>query len=261
MLKAVYNTIEEVPESVREYYKEEGGKYVITVDGMVPKAKVDEFRATNTRLIKERDDLLEKYKDVDLDEIAGLRTKLQELEDKRGKKDRDLDDELKAKIKAITDPLNKQLEDAKGKTTSLENKLSELMIDKALSEAGAEYGVRSSAIPDLINRGRSIFKMEDGKVVPYDDKGEKMYHTTGDLITPRQFVEKLAESAPHLFEDNRGSGSQGGKGGSQGGSAHPGVNPWKKETLNLTAQGAMIKKDPAKAKRMAAEAGQKLNIN
>jgi len=33
------------------------------------------------------------------------------------------------------------------------------------------------------------------------------------------------------------------------------VNPWKKETWNLTLQGKILKEDPAKATRMKAEAG------
>ena len=40
---------------------------------------------------------------------------------------------------------------------------------------------------------------------------------------------------------------------------YQGVNPWKKETFNLTEQGQIYKRDPALAERLAKEAGKKLS--
>jgi len=84
MLKASYNTLNEVPENLRSEYKEVEGIFVL--DGFVPKGKLDEFRTNNRALAKEREKLQEqllKFKDVDPDKYAESVAKLQELENSR----------------------------------------------------------------------------------------------------------------------------------------------------------------------------------
>jgi hypothetical protein len=260
MLKAVYDTLEEVPEAFRENYEKQDGKYVLQVDGMVPKAKVDEFRQTNIDLRQELDEVKDKYKGVDVEEIDTLRDRVNELEQKRSTKEKDFEKELDAKVKAATEPLAKEKDAALKRAESLESDLAKVKIDNALREAGTQLGIRATAMEDLISRGQKLFRMEEGKVIPYDENGDKVYsQTTGELLSPSQFVERLTEQAPHLFEPNKGTGTSGdGKGGSGGQSR--GINPWKKDTWNLTAQGSLIKQDKELAKRMAAEAGHKLSV-
>jgi len=66
-------------------------------------------------------------------------------------------------------------------------------------------------------------------------------------------LKALQQSDPYLFGD---SGKVGG-GTNPPGAGNPEVNPWKKETWNLTMQGKILREDPAKAARMKAEAGVK----
>ena len=66
-LPAVTDSLDNVPESAREFYKEDGDTFVLETDGA---AKVKEFRTSNIQLRKE----LEKYTEVDPDRYKELLT-------------------------------------------------------------------------------------------------------------------------------------------------------------------------------------------
>ncbi len=62
---------------------------------------------------------------------------------------------------------------------------------------------------------------------------------------------------PHLFVSSTGSGANGS--GELGGKG-TGINPWVKESMNLTKQGEILNDNPTLAKQLAGEAGVELNI-
>jgi phage minor structural protein GP20 len=79
----------------------------------------------------------------------------------------------------------------------------------------------------------------------------------GNPIGVDDVVKPLKESAPHLFKaENKPNGYDPAGGSGSGGV----VNPWKKESFNLTEQGRLLKSDPVQAKQMASAAGVTLNI-
>jgi hypothetical protein len=70
-------------------------------------------------------------------------------------------------------------------------------------------------------------------------------------LTLAEWVDALVSDAPHLFEANAGGGAAGS--GSRG--AERGVvNPFRKETWNLTEQVKLLKTDPGLAARLKASA-------
>ena len=64
-------------------------------------------------------------------------------------------------------------------------------------------------------------------------------------------LKELQQSDSYLF----GEPGKVGSGTNPPGAGTGEVNPWKKESWNLTQQGRLLKEDPAKATRMKAEAG------
>ena len=54
-LKSVYETVDAVPEALREHYAEKDGKFHLAADGMVAKERLDEFRERNITTSKELD--------------------------------------------------------------------------------------------------------------------------------------------------------------------------------------------------------------
>ena len=55
-LKLKYKTKDEVPAELQTVYVERDGEFALDVDGVVDKAKLDEFRSSNIALKKELDE-------------------------------------------------------------------------------------------------------------------------------------------------------------------------------------------------------------
>ena len=70
-------------------------------------------------------------------------------------------------------------------------------------------------------------------------------------LTLAEWVDALVSDAPHLFEANAGGGAAGS--GSRG-AGSGGVNPFRKESWNLTEQVKLLKTNPGLAARLKASA-------
>jgi hypothetical protein len=142
--------------------------------------------------------------------------------------------------------------------TSREKALSTALIENQIATLSNENSVRPEALPDISSRGRNVFKLENGVVIPYRADGEKWFSdATGELMTMKEWFKLLLKEAPHLFRENTGTGANGAgtvHGGQQG---KPEVkeNPW--QTGNRTKQGQIMKDDIAEARRLAQAAGYK----
>lgn len=250
MLKYSYDNEADIPADQKAFYALKDGKWVLQVDGMVARAKLDEFRDNNTALTKELNDFKAKFKDVDpakFTELLAIETDLRNGKVKDGKTvEQILEERTGVMKKAHAD----ELEKLKGENQQLHGSLSKLTINDAVVREATAKGLRETAVDDVIARAQRTFKIEGGKVVAFD--GEKQrYNKAGEAFTMNDFVEELIGGAPHLFKDSSGTGSQ----QQQQGGAYTGPNPWAKGTANLTEQGKLIKADPKKAKQLAQAAG------
>src|SRR6478609_4349648 len=83
-LKGVVKDLEIVPETMRHFYvKTDEGEYRLNAAGLVKKEKLDEFRENNIRLTRTNEELVTKYKDVDLDEYRAMKEAQQKQKDKK----------------------------------------------------------------------------------------------------------------------------------------------------------------------------------
>ena len=186
-------------------------------------------------------------------------------------------DEFAKEQKKLED---KKLED-EGQWTALKDKLVNANIDaiaKLSSEKDSEIGILRNALDgELIEnalskaitaeKGNSFFLMphlkgqvktviEDGKFVTHvvDTRGEQRMTDEGksfgiaDLVAEAKANETFAMAFPDL---NSGSG----KGPNSGGGGGSNINPWKKETRNVTDQAKMNRDNPALAQQMKKSAG------
>jgi hypothetical protein len=133
-----------------------------------------------------------------------------------------------------------------------EARVAEFVIDGELRKAAMELGVLDTAVDDVLLRGKTTFKMVNGKATAFGPDSKEIYRPKdGEPLNIRDFVEELAKKATHLFKASKGADSQGGdKTGSPGGK-----NPWKKDSINLTQQMQIIRENPALAARLKSEAG------
>jgi hypothetical protein len=251
MLKYIITEEADLPaeEATKALYSKEGEQWILQVEGAVPKKQHDEFRTANIELRKK----VEAFGDADPAAVSGMQKKIDDLEASAGGDKDKITAQVEKRVKEM------QVEHT-AKTTALEGNLSTansqldvLTIDRDLLEAAGKFGLRDSAHADLVGRGRSVFKREDGKIVAFDSEGEKAFGPSGDALTTDDFVKGLLKSAGHLFDESKGSGAGGSGAGGKGGAT--GVNPWKNDTFSLTDQGKMLRSQPELARQMAAAAG------
>jgi hypothetical protein len=213
-LKARIKSIDEAPEALREFYTEKDGSFVLSVEGAVPKDRLDEFRDSNIALKKQIDDLTVKFGDVDPAKYRDLLDKEQQQREKKLIDAGKVEELLAERTGAMKAEFEKQTKALETDRATLTRQLEGLVIDNGLRDAAAKAGVRPTAIDDVLLRGRAIFRLQDGQAVPMD--GDKpVFGKEGNPMAIGEWVGSLVEKAPHLFEPSIGGGAP--KGVQQGG--------------------------------------------
>ncbi len=206
-------------------------------------------------------------------ESAEYRTKLRATETER--------DTLQTRLKALEDGSNALLErarealklDAQADFAAVTTKLvevagaSEGMAKKAedvllkaafLASAAKANVVDPDAAFVLADLASVKTDLESMSVFPVDKDGKQLTKDGKPVTGLDDVVTTLLEAKPYL----KGQGAGGSTGQVGGGTNPPGagggdINPWRKDTFNLTEQGKLLRENPTLATRYRAEAGVK----
>jgi hypothetical protein len=135
-------------------------------------------------------------------------------------------EELKAQIEQLQAENQKAAEEWQAKMAQMQLNFA---IEKALAAAKAKNTKAVKALLDL-----EKVKLDGEQLLGLDDQ-----------------LKELQKSDAYLFGDSGKVGS----GTNPPGAGTGEVNPWRKDSWNLTMQGKILREDPAKATRMKAEAG------
>ncbi len=140
---------------------------------------------------------------------------------------------------------NKDNEDLQTKIKGYETEIENLKADGLLKSK--EYALKESLSKiGVIDTDYLIYKHGGIDKFNFDDKGTP--------VGVEETVSGYKESMPYIFgSDSKRTVYRPLKGGE-----NTAVNPFSKETFNLTKQGELFKENPARAKELAAQAG--LNI-
>jgi hypothetical protein len=256
--------IESIPEAARALYKsngKEGDELEFTLqddflpEGMVDKTKVDEFRANNVNLLKEKQALeaqAAQFSGLNLDEVKELLRKKQELEDEKLIKAGDVETLVANRTKKMAEDHSAKLQEALDAQAASQARLEDLEINEKVRHFAAKKEVLTGAMEPVLLMAKQIFRHEGGKVVPMKD-GEIWYDASGEPMSIENWVDRLSVEASYLFKQSSGSGASNQSSGRtadlQGG------NPYKKgATFNLTKQGLLEQSQPQLAKQLRAEA-------
>jgi hypothetical protein len=254
-LKFKVNTKEEVPAEHSSLYTENDGAWVLDVEGAVEKAKLDEFRSNNVALMKERDELKQRFEGIDPEDVRKLAEEKRRLEEAQQLKAGETEKVVEGRVKAIKADLEKQLSTVTSERDALNARLVAIQIDQGVITAATKRGLRPTALPDITARARTIFKLVNGVPTGFEPDGKTVRYGK-DGLTPmnlEEWVDVQVSEAPHLFESNAGGGAAGNGSGGVGNKV-PVKNPFRKETWNLTEQMKMQKTDPQLATRLKAAA-------
>ena len=213
-LKYEVNSLDDVEEGHRALYAQSGDKYVLSVDGVVSKTKLDEFRNNNVNLSRQLDELNAKFKDVDPELYAQLASEHQKLKDKKLIDAGKIDELVEERVKQLRGTLEGERDTFKGRYETTRSRLETVLIDNEVSRYAVESGCVETALDDIVMRARAQFKLDkDDKAVAMD--GEKIVYG-GDGVTPmsiKEWMGALVSKAPHLFKGASGGGASGGGGG------------------------------------------------
>lgn len=239
-LKYTLDSLDGIDEALHPLYTESGGKFVLAVEGAVPKERLDEFRTNNVNLAKERDALAERFKDIDPDKFRELSEKDAKIREKKLLDSGKVDEIVAERVSALKADSQKQLDALMNDKTSLTRQLEGLVVDGAIRDAASKVGVRSTAVEDVLLRGRAVFKLNDGKAAAMD--GDKLiYGKNSEPMGIDEWVGGLAERAPHLFEASTGGGAPPPKTGGATGVAGKTMNRAQFNALDAAGQRAAVK--------------------
>lgn len=261
-LKFKLKSKEEVPAELVNLYVEREGGWVLDVEGAVEKAKLEEFRATNVGLMKERDELKQRFEGIDPEEVRKLADEKRKLEEAQQIKAGEVEKVFEARINSVKSEWDKRLAGLTSERDALTGRLTAIQIDQAIVTEATKRGLRSSAIPDITARARNTFRLVNGVPQAFEADGQTA-RVGKDGVAPlslAEWIDLQVSEAPHLFESNAGGGGGGatsqygnGSGGAAGGH-RSGRNPFRRESWNLTEQMKLQRTDPALAARLKASA-------
>ena len=255
-LKIKIDNLDDLDEGFHSLYTEQSdGTFLLTgVDGLKTQEDVDRISAA---LNKERTEHRTLKREVapllahgSVEEVVGFLDRREELEaaatggGDKSKIDAIVEGRIKSRLAPLErerDTLKSKLGEVEGALTEFKTRENERVIGDAIRGAAAKTkGFNPAAIEDALLLGsRALSLDEDGRVV------------TKDGLDADMWIADIQSKKPHWWLDSVGGGASGGRGGS----GEP--NPYTYEGWNLTAQGQMMKADPAKAERMAKAAGHK----
>lgn len=163
---------------------------------------------------------LKPWDGLDPEKVRGLMSKMEKDEELRllaeGKTDEAFQRRLErvnAQHQSTVDTLSQERDQFKAQAEQFENQVRDLIIDQqVISSFMQEKGIESAA-PDVVNRAKAAFTIEDGQPIARDEKGQIIRGKDGP-ISIQEWVAKLKETAPHLFPPSRGAGARGSSGGS-----------------------------------------------
>lgn len=268
-LKKLYDAEADVPAEAKGLYEEKDGKFHRKGDydfeGLVPNARVEEFRTTNVGLTKR----LEKFEGVDPDKYKDLVSREQEILDFKTTKE----NEIQKRVDQRTSDFKKQTEaDLKKRDeriTKMDSELRKAKIESKGLEFATAFGKLKKGAGEVLTlklnqewsldeNGELVAYEQDGKTVRMGSNGESMRGTEA----LKRYVEQLGkDSMKFLWEDNAGANGEPGSG--SGGTSDIGeLNPWDPKNEKMagleTLKGQIYTKDFKKAERMAAKFGVKL---
>jgi hypothetical protein len=215
---------------IQELYKKSGDGYLLDAEGVEDvrglKSTLEKLKAERKTLDGRIKELTDKWGDLDPEQARKALDELQKLADKKlmdeGKVEELLTQRLAARDKEhdrVVKNLEKKLEAELAARTAATRRLEEALIDNGLRTAAGKAGVRPAAMTDLVLRGKNVFRLHEDKVTPFREDGEILYGKDPKLpMTMEEWISGLATDAPHLFEENKGGGSEpGGRGAASAG--------------------------------------------
>lgn len=206
-LQTELDSLDSVDESVRSFYVEKEGKFVLDVEipdvaGLKSALEKERLAVKTEKLARKHD--LEKYTGIDPDKYAELVAAHDEAERVKAEKSGDISKIVEAQTKKAIDASNQKLADAMAAADSANKRAQAYegrVLDDAIRAAAASAGLHPSAVDDALFRARTMFSLdENGMAVQRDADGNVVKGADGVTpYNPGEWLDSMREKAPHWF--------------------------------------------------------------
>jgi len=251
-MKVVVDSLEEVPESLRDEYEEkDDGTYALKLEGDVPgyvssreygdtKFKLKKFRDNYTNLMKRAAELADvEQMPEDLgplqNMIDSLQAKIEELENRGTDDPNKVQEQIQKAIKPMQEKLDraeKELKSAKEEREAAQTRVNRSLLRETVGSELSKVGVRSNALDFLLSNAEGDFEVRDDQVMPRE--GVLSEDNPGEPITVDEWVKLATKKYDFAFEKSDGGDlpTDGGPGGSRQRAPKPGVRQIKSSQLS-----------------------------
>ena len=227
-----FDSLDAIPEGLREDAKANGDKFVVSV---VSNKKLTEFRDNNIALRQKVDAVepkLTAYLQLGEDpvklseEVTELRQVAQQVKDGTLKGSAAVKEEVERRV---TESLKQRDDEFKQKDTKIraltdeagswKGKYERSVLDQQITNAviAADSVANPAALPDILSRAAGLFVVQpDGSIIP--KRGDSVLYGA-DGVTPmsvKEWLTKLVADATYLGKASVGGGGNGGGTGSVG---------------------------------------------
>lgn len=269
-LKYIIENQEELPESLRDHYREEGGKYYLEAEGLKPAADVERVQTALQAERKEKKEYKDKHSAWETrftgktpEEIAAQLERIPLLEaESQGKIDsKKLAEITEIQVRQRMTPLEHENGKLKQTISEHEQVISQFKqnerrrtLHDAVRSVAVKEGYQESAYANA--EGALMLLAERNFTIT--DNGDIIVADESKILTPglglREAMVEVKNLYPYLVKNSMGGGASGSNSTSGGVSS----NPFKSD--NLTERAKFIqdnKKDPAKIEFAWKQAGLK----
>lgn len=268
-LKTVLPNLDDLDESMHEFYVEKDGKFVLDLEGVdvhpdvvALKNALDRQKSDRRTMATDLAALKEKIAKVPEDfDADAYQTAMHELEELRNNKNTKTDDKERADLVAARKTLEQKIsglekshaEAIKKKDENIkkrDGKIHQLLIDEGLTKALIESGVGSQ----YLKAAKALLKNDCTVIEEDGDYRAIVESDMGQLDISKYVSDWVASDDGKPFVPP----AKGGDADNKGKPTNRKIgekNPWTKEHYNLTEQGRVMREDRSKAEKFAKEAG------
>lgn len=206
-LAATVDTLDDVPEPLREHYVARNGKFVLDTEGDPRIVNARREAQEERRKRQELETKLKAFGDLKPEDIEPLRTR---------RRQEDQEDETAAqRMQRLRDELDRTKRDGELTMRERDSELTRLKGELVQERIGtrirsvAQAKLQSWAIDDAVLNGMRTFRQDDaGKVVAFDGD-ERLLGKNGEDLTIDEWLDGMRQARPGWFAQN-GTGNQGG---------------------------------------------------
>lgn len=223
MIKAAYNSAEEIPEGLEEIYAESDGKFVLQVEP-VDGLALEDVSGLKSALSKERtanSDLkkrLESFKDLDPEEARKAMEKVEEFAN--FDPDAAAAERIKAREEQMLKKHRAEVEKLTSEFDSLRGQLEQTLIDEAATKAiASEKGSVELLLPHVAKHTR-MRRLDDGRYIAevIDPDGNPRISNAQGSTAPMTIPELVQEMKSSTTFSRAFEGTNSSGGGATGGS-------------------------------------------